>query len=122
MLTSIEYLVPLLHVRDIDRVSEFFCKLGFREQWRMGEPADRVMLVFGPHGEHVIHLLRLESADSKGARLYLQVPDVDAVYAGCVQQSIVVTDCADRPYGMRDFDVTGPEGTLIVSGSQLEHE
>ena len=120
MLTSIQYLVPLLHVRDLGRVSEFFCKLGFREKWRMGDPANRIMLVLGPNGEHVVHLIRFENADDSGARLYLQVPNVDAVYAGCVEKSLDVTDLADRPYGMRDFDVTGPEGILIGIGSEPE--
>jgi hypothetical protein len=121
MLTSIEYLVPFLHVRELDPMAEFFAKLGFREAWRMGEPTHRVMLVFGPRDEHVIHLLRIENAADSGARLYLQVPDVDAVQ-GCVEKGLNVTDLADRDYGMRDFDVTGPEGLIIGIGSVPQHD
>lgn len=122
MLTAIECMVPLLHVRGLDPASQFFQKLGFREQWRMGEPPNRVMLVLGSSAEHVVHLIQRGDADDRGARLYLQVPDVDTVYAGCVEKGLDVTELADRPYGMRDFDVTGPEGILIGIGSEPEHE
>lgn len=122
MLTSIEYLVPILHVRDLDAVSQFFVKLGFEEQWRMGEPAHRAGLYFGPRGsEYVIHLMKREDASDAGARVYIQVPNVDEVYAGCVASGLSPRDLAERPYGMRDFDVVGPEEILVGIGTEIEH-
>lgn len=121
MLTVVQYLVPILHVRDLDAVSQFFIKLGFEEQWRMGDPPNRAGLYFGPLGrEHVIHLMRRDGADDAGARIYLQVPNVDEVYAACVAAGLNPLGLADRSYGMRDFDVVGPEGILVGIGSEIE--
>lgn len=122
MLTSIQYLVPILHVRNLDAVSRFFVELGFEEQWRMGEPAHRAGLYFGPRGnEYVIHLMRREGANDSGARIYIQVPNVDEVHAGCVASGLSPRDLAVRPYGMRDFDVVGPEEILVGIGTEIEY-
>lgn len=52
--------------------------------------------------------------------LFVFVNDVDAVYAEYLKAGANITrELNDREYGIRDFDVTDPNGFILVFGKNI---
>lgn len=52
--------------------------------------------------------------------VYCQMRGIDAYYADCVQRgALLVSEIADRPFGVRDFRVSDPSGNHIGFGEPL---
>jgi uncharacterized glyoxalase superfamily protein PhnB len=116
--SAIEYVVPILHVRDLDTAVAFFEVLGFECQWRWGEPTRIAGMYLS---QFVIHIRHVEQAPVAATSLYIQVDNANPFYDYVRERGIkVVEDLQDRPYGMRDFGIAGPEGIHISIGHELE--
>ncbi|MEM7298907.1 MAG: VOC family protein, partial [Bacteroidota bacterium] len=71
-----------------------------------------------------IHLVKKEDDFKPSANhtsLFIFVHDVDALYDEYQKSGANITNpIADRDYGMRDFDVTDPNGYILAFGQGIE--
>ena len=114
-------LTAILPCNDLDAAQAFFERLGFQRD--DGSPDDYRMLSDGRGG--FIHLNKAVEGWLQAGRnpfgLYLTREDVDglaAVFAG-----ETIGPPADKPWGMYEFALNGPDDTLVRVGwpSRLRH-
>ena len=113
----------VLAVADMDRTAAYFRDvLGFRVlweeaiDWRLAE-RDSVKVMIG-------HCPAEKPARDIGSHnwfAYLDVDDVDALYAELVARDAECTLPADRHYGMREIVVTTIDGHRIVFGQEIRN-
>ena len=87
-------------------------KLGFDVTFEWGEPVQYAVL---KRGGVSVHLVSKDDpkyqSSSVHTALYVFVHDVDEVYEELKAKGAAITnEIADRDYGMRDFDITDPDG------------
>ena len=56
---------------------------------------------------------RLAAGKGAGVEIVLAVDDLDAVHRSCRSAGVIVEDLTDRPWGLRDFRITDPDGYYI---------
>jgi hypothetical protein len=114
-----EYVAPVVPVRDLDAALVRYAALGFKaEPYTGGERYG-----FVERGGVHLHILEWEDHDpgSTAAHVYLYVSDADALHAEWSVAGEVGRLGApyDTPYGLREFTLIDPEGTLHRVGSPL---
>lgn len=113
------YVVPVLHVSNLDQACAFFEVIGFERQWSWGEPACYAGMYSAT--DHIIHLHKREIVAPGSAGLYLQIEGVDDVHAACQAAGLTFgAPLTTQAYGMRDFSLIGPDGIEITFGEELE--
>lgn len=121
MIDAAQYLVPVIRVTDLEESIGFFTKLGFACRGRYGDPPSFAVLYLGSDERHVIHLMKRDSVSADAFGLYVQVANVDGVYASAVAAGLeIVYPLADQPYGLRDFAVIGPDAIRVAIGQEIE--
>jgi len=112
-------LAPVFVVRDIGAsVAWYRDVLGFEVAFLYGEPAFYAGVC---RGEATIHLQAASATKRQPGQGAANVftADVDAYHAEIGQHGATVeTPPADRPYGMRDFDIRDPDGNSLCFGSE----
>jgi catechol 2,3-dioxygenase-like lactoylglutathione lyase family enzyme len=111
----------VLAVPDLDRSAAYFRDvLGFRvlwedaTDWRLVErDSVRVMLGHCPNDKPPSDL------GSHNWFGYLEVDDIDALYAEIAACGATCSEPANRPYGMREVVVTTVDGHRIVFGQEV---
>ncbi|QDU11046.1 glyoxalase superfamily protein [Gimesia aquarii] len=107
---------PCLLVRDILRSLEFYkCVLGCEPGYLEADPPVYATL----HRDDVtIHLALDRDGDKAGSnRCCVFVTNVDALYEACIAASAKITrKIEDSPYGLRDFNLSDPDGNEILFG------
>ena len=107
-------LTAILPCNDLDEAEAFFTRLGFRRE--AGSPDEYRMLSDGLGG--FIHLNRAVDGWLNAGRnpfgLYLYREDVDGVARAFVGETI--GQPGDTPWGMYEFALNGPDGTLVRVG------
>ena len=124
---STEQLVTEIFVRDIQRSTAFYRRLGF-ELLRDG--GDFVELTWEDHRLFLAELSAVRGADGPAlgrppafpvANVRVMVSDVDACWTRANEIGArVVTAVGDRYYGLRDFTIADPDGFGIRFASPLE--
>jgi len=121
---------PEFFVSDVGAAIQFYTdKLGFRlvRLEPEGEPNPRTIFAIVALGEAHI-LLANESLYAgghlrergAGVDIRIMVPDVDAIYERCHENSVaIVHDIADRYYGLRDFIIADPNGFRLRFAAPL---
>ena len=108
-------LIAILPCNDLDAAQAFFERLGFTLD---GGPEDYRMMRDGKGG--AVHLNRAVAGWVVPGRnpfgLYLYRPDVDAVAAAFAGEIIEAEGPSDKPWGMYEFALNGPDGVLIRVG------
>ena len=56
---------------------------------------------------------RLAAGRGAGVEIVLEVDDLDAVYESCAAAGVVAEGLTDRPWGLRDFRFTDPDGYYV---------
>jgi catechol 2,3-dioxygenase-like lactoylglutathione lyase family enzyme len=56
---------------------------------------------------------RLAAGKGAGVEIVLEVDDLDAVYESCAAAGVVAEGLTDRPWGLRDFRFTDPDGYYV---------
>lgn len=109
-------LAAILPCTDLEAAEAVFARLGFTRD--AGSPDDYRMLGDG-RGGHV-HLTagvagwRVPGRNPFG--LYLYREDVDGLAAACAGLVIEPEGPSDRPWGMYEFALNGPDDTLVRVG------
>lgn len=121
-------LVPLLTCRDVPASVRFYTEvLGFEVVDRMDDigasgfatvrsGAAMIMLASPAHGPSAP---QVEGRYSQSA-YYLYVDDVSALQRCLTEADWPATECVDRCYGLREFEVVDPEGHVLLFGEDLE--
>jgi hypothetical protein len=120
MSSSEERLVAILPCNDLDAAEAFFARLGFSNA--SGDGGDYRMLADGRGAE--IHLTQavegwlVEGQNPFG--LYLYRKNVDELAAAFKGELIEKSGAPERkPWGMVEFSLNGPDGTLVRVGWPL---
>lgn len=116
---------PILPSRDYDVTAAFFAKLGF-EMIRRTEPPDFAWMILA-RGDLWFHFYPSDHDPAKSSvmvYLHLDDPDIwDAAFrkVGFPDAGIPrVTTIKDEDWGMREFAIVDPDGSLIRVGRPLE--
>ena len=122
-------LVPLLICRDVPAALRFYTDvLGFEVRdsddsignsgfASVGNGAATVMLA---SPSYVPPAPKVDGKHSQSA-YYFYVSDVDALRDAVVAAGWPATECVDRFYGLREFEVVDPEGHVLLFGEDLDH-
>lgn len=120
-------LVPMLMCADVRASVRFYCDvLGFEVVDRMDDVgatgfaslrngAAQIMLA---SPTYIPQAPRVEGRHPQSA-YYFYVEDVDALRQAVVDADWPATECVDRFYGLREFEVVDPEGHVLLFGQNL---
>ena len=105
---------PVLHVKDTKGTAEYYRDvLGFT--WDYGDDAYCVVW----RDNSAIHFSKGEGPS--GVHLFQWVKDADAIYKEVTDKGAEIsTELGDRPYGIRDFEITDLNGVAIVFGQDID--
>jgi catechol 2,3-dioxygenase-like lactoylglutathione lyase family enzyme len=108
---------PVLHVPDVQAAVGYYRDvLGFVADF--GD--DDYAVVWRDNS--AIHFVKSDQPPS-GVHLFQWVRDVDACYEEIKQRGAVIAqEPADRPYGIRDFNVRDRNGITVIFGQDIESE
>ena len=117
-----EAAIPILPSRDLSATTRFYGRLGFEVRFRQDEPSPYLIV---HRGSLELHFFVLPDLDPWASNwmCYLRVDDAGAVHAGWAPLGLPnagiprLTAPADTDYGMREFAVIDPDGTLVRVGS-----
>jgi catechol 2,3-dioxygenase-like lactoylglutathione lyase family enzyme len=122
MIQPSDLAIPLLPSRSVEATRTFFRRLGFDGE--VHPHGDYAILTRGTLELHFFTHRALRPAESS-AMCYLRVADVEGMYrafavAGLPRQGIPRLDpLEDKPWGMREFAIVDPDGSLIRIGQRL---
>lgn len=109
-------MTAILPCSDLDAAEAFFARLGFTRA--QGSPDDYRMLSDGQGGE--VHLNPAVPGWLTPGRnpfgLYLYREEVDAAAAAFVGEVIEPKGPGDKPWGMYEFALNGPDDVLVRVG------
>lgn len=102
-------------VRDLAEAVGFYETIGFEV-----EAVDESYAWVRHRGEEVLHLALSAGLDPavNAAAGYLHVQDPDAWHAAC-SEAVEAGELADRPWGMREFEMRDPSGNQLRVGANL---
>jgi catechol 2,3-dioxygenase-like lactoylglutathione lyase family enzyme len=112
-----EAVTPRLPVPDVDEALLFYQeKLGFLVGWKWGNPVSHANVC-----RDAISLDLIANPEGRRgpALAYIQVSGVDSYFSELRERNVELGDLADRPYGMRDFEVVDPSGNRLAFGEPL---
>ena len=115
---------PILPSRDLDATAAFYGRLGFEVAGRYPAPDD--YLILRGHGLelHFFAFPEHETARSY-AGAYVRLAEVDGLHArfgraGLPRSGIPrLVPPEDKPWGMREFVVVDPDGSLLRIGTPV---
>jgi catechol 2,3-dioxygenase-like lactoylglutathione lyase family enzyme len=113
---------PILPARDLAATRAFFERLGFRTVgWWPQQFGGYGILSRGDLEMHFFSFPDL-SPQASYAQCYWRVEDVDALHAELAQSGLPptgmprLTAVEDKPWGIREFALVDPNGTLVRVG------
>lgn len=116
--SNLSHAATIFPVTDIHESLRFYTEqLGFSNNFSWGDPIQYAVLKCGAIN---LHLTQKEddlphSADQTA--LYIFVFDVDKAYQHCLDNKVpIINPPESHSYGMRDFDITDPDGFRISFG------
>lgn len=117
-----ERVAPVIPVRDLDAALERYGRMGFSVHAYEGE----ARYGFADRGSVSLHLSEWAEHDPKrtASVVYLYVSDADALFTEWSEDGIEgrFREPFDTDYGLREFALVDPEGTLHRVGSPLRRD
>jgi catechol 2,3-dioxygenase-like lactoylglutathione lyase family enzyme len=113
---------PILPSRNFERTATFYGTLGFDVVSQYREPDAYLIMRRGMVELHFFPFPDFDPARSY-AGCYSRVPDVDAWFAAASRADLPgagiprLTALAEKPWGMREFALIDPDGSLIRIGT-----
>jgi uncharacterized glyoxalase superfamily protein PhnB len=110
----------VLHVNDMPRALAFYRdQLGFTVSFSWQDPPRYVCLRLD---EAAIHLNSYVPPEGP-SHVAIFCKGIDALYAQLMARGVSITEpIGDRPYGMRDFAITDPDGHRLAFGQGTSEE
>lgn len=113
---TLKAITPRIPAKDMAASIHYYCeKLGFDLGWKWGNPTSHANVC---RDQISIDLFSFTHGASP-AMAYIQVSGVDTYYSELTQRGTEVSRLADKPYGMRDFEVINPSGNRIAFGEPI---
>ena len=117
---AIAQVVPILPVRDLDRAMTFYRRLGFSAQAWQGSD----FYGFLNRDGQSVHLSRSEKLtgnQSPGAAyFYLVKGTAESLEAEFRAAGVeILNPLAPRPWNMKDFTISDPDGNMLHFGEEL---
>jgi uncharacterized glyoxalase superfamily protein PhnB len=114
VLPEFEAITPRLPVPDVEEALAFYIgQLGFALGWKWGTPVTHANAC---RDAVSVDLVATRDGRTGTARVDIQVRGVDAYFAELKERNVELTELADRPYGMRDFELVDPFGNRLAFG------
>ena len=109
-----EAVTPRLPVSDVEKELAFYVdQLGFQLGWKWGNPVTHANVC----RDSISLDLIATPAELRGtAMAYIQLSGVDAYFSELKGRNVDLSELADRPYGMRDFEVVDSSGNRLAFG------
>jgi catechol 2,3-dioxygenase-like lactoylglutathione lyase family enzyme len=113
-------ITPFMHVPDLDAAVTFFEDIGFKALFRQSNYA------YVQRERVAVRLLENETAaDNRGYAYYVDVRDVDALYAEfepvlAAKPHYRGFGLENQEYGQREFGLKAPDGNLFVFGQSIK--
>ena len=113
-------LTPMINVADADATIDWYVSIGF-EVIDTYEEEGEVNWAFLKRGGAALMVNKrdLSPGATVGVNLYLDVDDVDALWADLKDRVTVSEAITDQFYGMRDFWIEDPNGTVLGFGQKI---
>lgn len=111
--------IPVFTVSSIDSAVAVYSKLGFTEEFRVGEPPFYAGVQRDGIGIH----LNLDDGTGRvgNGACYSMVDDVNSLWDEFQEAGVeVIEPIGDRPYGMRDFYIRDGDGNSLGFGTSIE--
>lgn len=103
--------VPFVRVADAEAAAEWYARLGFREEYRARAEPHLPLMISVTDGRGRIFLSEHAGDAHPDTLLYLYVDDADALAAELGTRAELTY------YGLREFEVTDPDGNRIRIGT-----
>ena len=122
----VSHAATVFQVRDVRKISRFYRdQLGFTITFEWGDPLqyvatnrDEAVFISFSQNDSVA-----ADPDDDSATIYIFVHDVDAIYREFQSKQAGITNpIGDRDYGMRDFDLTDPEGNRLTFAKHISND
>jgi catechol 2,3-dioxygenase-like lactoylglutathione lyase family enzyme len=113
-------ITPFIHVPNLDAAVTFFEDLGFKASFRQSNYA------YVQRERVAVRLLENKiAADNRGYAYYVDVRDVDALYAEfapvlAAKPHYLGFGLENQDYGQREFGLKAPDGNLLVFGQGIK--
>jgi len=114
--------IPILPSRSLSDTLAFFQRLGFAG--KIHGHGDYAILTRGTVELHFFTYRELRPAESS-AMCYIRVTDVESIYRAWASAQLPrsgiprITALEDKPWGLREFAIVDPDGTLLRIGQIL---
>jgi uncharacterized glyoxalase superfamily protein PhnB len=128
MSTKLKDLIPILICQDVQKSIVFYCHiLGFEVVHRMDDVGKTgwasllngdVQIMLGSAG----YLPEPKKTDGKYPQVqyYLYPEEIVAMRDSIIAKNYPVSDLAVRFYGMKEFELTDPDGHMIIFGQETD--
>jgi uncharacterized glyoxalase superfamily protein PhnB len=108
-------IAPIVSVGNLEQALEYYQHvLGFDIAWRSADPANLASIC-----RDSVELTLRESGNfaATPSRMYIEVAGIDAYYSELLASGLApAVPLAERPYGMRDFQIIDPSGNELYFG------
>ncbi len=120
MPAKLERLTPMLNVVDAAATIAWYVSIGFEVINTYEEDGEANWAWMSRDGVNImINRRALPREAATGVNLYIDVDDVDALWADLKDRVTVSETITDQFYGMRDFWIEDPNGTVLGFGQKI---
>ena len=112
---------PMIHVPDVRASAAWYAAIGFTVRETHGDGGDGLSFAILEAADTRVMLNaggRASAAERREVDLYVDVDDVDRLFASVRDRVEVVEGLHDTEYGMREFIVRDPNGFWITFGQR----
>ena len=113
----------VFQISDLEKSIAFYTGvLGFELDFKYGEPNFYAGLNLGPVSLHLNTNNRFKDYTGRG-HIYIFCDEVDTLYDDLVKKGVKINSpIGDQAYGLRDFNISDPDGNMLGFGASLEEK
>lgn len=124
---TVNDVIPILNVSDLEASFAWFEKLGFPKGWDWCPPGATAATFGGVQAGAREIFLSLNGQGGRGREqgmwVAIWVDDVDALHAQCVREGLeVMHPPEDKPWGVREAHIRHPDGHVFRLSQPTPHD